>query len=156
MEENERKFNENFRKEIEENEKRLKETNDNLNRGFQENLRNLEEINRRTEENNRRIIAYFTESNRRISELLNQMNSSRNNKNNSNYKNLIETRINVDKLTEDNKRCVICYEDFKDNDESIFLPCFHVFHKKCIKKWLKYKDFCPLCKISVNNNLNNN
>ena len=74
---------------------------------------------------------------------------------NNNYDNLIESKINVNKLNENNKTCVICYDDFKDNDDVIFLPCFHVFHTKCIKEWLKNKNFCPLCKSNVKNNLNN-
>ena len=73
----------------------------------------------------------------------------------NNYDNLIESKININKLNEENKTCVICYEDFKDNEDAIFLPCFHFFHTKCIKEWLKKSDICPLCKISVKNNLNN-
>ena len=89
------------------------------------------------------------EENRRFREELNIIF----NNNNYNYNNLIETKIKFNKLKEENKTCVICYEDFKDNDDAIFLPCFHFFHTKCIKKWLKNKNFCPLCKINVKNNL---
>ena len=73
-----------------------------------------------------------------------------------NSNNLIETKIDISKLKEDDKACSICLEDFENNDKAIFLPCFHVFHSKCINDWLSKKDECPLCKISIKNNLNNN
>ena len=76
--------------------------------------------------------------------------------NQNNYTHLLETKIETNKLNDEKKRCIICYEDFKDNDNAIFLPCFHVFHSKCINEWLKNKDNCPLCKIEIKNNLNNN
>ena len=72
------------------------------------------------------------------------------------YNNLIESKIKVDKLNEENKKFSICLEDFKDNDYAIFLPCVHLFHTNCIKKGLKNKDNCPLCKLNIKTNLNNN
>jgi len=34
--------------------------------------------------------------------------------------------------------CVICMEDFKDNDELTVLPCNnnHYFHASCVKAWI--------------------
>ena len=44
--------------------------------------------------------------------------------------------------------CVICGEDIKENDELIKLNCpgKHFFHSICIKKWLKIKLSCPICR----------
>ena len=41
-------------------------------------------------------------------------------------------------VQETSKDCVICYEEFKADDQVTTLPCNakHVFHKDCIKKWL--------------------
>ncbi|KER27317.1 hypothetical protein T265_05639 [Opisthorchis viverrini] len=33
-------------------------------------------------------------------------------------------------------RCSICLEEFEENDQIVTLPCFHVYHKECVRKWL--------------------
>ena len=61
----------------------------------------------------------------------------------------------IDKLSEDKKNYVICMDNFIEGDYTISLPCIHIFHAKCIKKWLMRKKFCPICKFVINkNNLN--
>ena len=44
--------------------------------------------------------------------------------------------------------CVICMEQFKDDDIILVLPCDdkHYFHKKCTMQWLERKTECPLCR----------
>ncbi|XP_020574418.1 E3 ubiquitin-protein ligase MBR1-like isoform X2 [Phalaenopsis equestris] len=42
--------------------------------------------------------------------------------------------------------CPICLEEFKDNDSQGLMKCPHVYHFTCIKKWLKLKKTCPVCK----------
>jgi hypothetical protein len=67
------------------------------------------------------------------------------------YNLLPENRIkDVSKLDEENKRCTICLEDFINNDKVIFLPCFHIYHKSCIFKWMIKDATCPLCKMDIN------
>ena len=56
----------------------------------------------------------------------------------------------IDKLSEDKKKCLICQENFKNGENSINLPCIHIFHYECIKKWLKEKKCCPICKFIIN------
>ena len=58
--------------------------------------------------------------------------------------------IEVNKLNDENKRCIICLEDFKCNDIIIYLPCFHIFHDYCIIKWLRKNATCPICKSNIN------
>lgn len=42
-------------------------------------------------------------------------------------------------------KCSICL--YKFNNKSIMkLNCDHIYHKKCIKKWLKKNNSCPLCR----------
>jgi hypothetical protein len=45
------------------------------------------------------------------------------------------------------KSCVICLENFNNNDNVRIMPCFHVFHLDCIDKWLlEYNYKCPTCR----------
>ena len=46
--------------------------------------------------------------------------------------------------------CSICLEDIHKNEEKI-LMCNHKFHKKCINKWTKINNICPLCRKIINN-----
>ena len=47
--------------------------------------------------------------------------------------------------------CSICLEDIKFDDNSSFLcNCKHVFHKKCINRWItEYKNMCPNCRTKI-------
>ena len=40
--------------------------------------------------------------------------------------------------------CAICLEDC--NMIWKRLPCGHMFHRSCIRKWMKNKKTCPLCR----------
>ena len=46
-------------------------------------------------------------------------------------------------------KCIICYEDFKENDNITTLPCAHVFHIDCIKNWILAHVNCPICKFKI-------
>ena len=157
-------------KEIEER-RRNQEGSQNSNREFlmNNNLENLrkraEELRKKLDEDRKKyeeemkryrdqLERNIEERNRRIEEILYNYQSANRRGNQYNYNNLIESKIDVNKLNEENKKCVICYEDFMNNDSAIFLPCFHVFHSNCIREWLSKKDICPLCKINIKNNLN--
>ena len=58
----------------------------------------------------------------------------------------------INHLDEDKKKCLICLENFKIGDDSIILPCIHIFHSECIKKWMKNKNACPICKNKIHPN----
>ena len=55
----------------------------------------------------------------------------------------------VDKLDNDKKKCIICLENYVNGDDSIALPCIHIFHASCIKTWLKENSLCPICKNEI-------
>ncbi|KAK2977665.1 hypothetical protein RJ640_015662 [Escallonia rubra] len=45
--------------------------------------------------------------------------------------------------------CSICHEDFVPRDMVNRLPCSHIFHTRCILRWLKRSNTCPLCRSKV-------
>jgi hypothetical protein len=61
---------------------------------------------------------------------------------------LPKNKVNdINKL--DEKKCVICLEYFVNGDVLTTIPCFHVFHPKCINEWFKNKNTCPICKTKI-------
>lgn len=44
--------------------------------------------------------------------------------------------------------CTVCLDEMKLNEDRCLLGCSgeHVFHEHCIKKWLRQKDSCPVCR----------
>ncbi|KAG0353166.1 hypothetical protein BC939DRAFT_455880 [Gamsiella multidivaricata] len=53
-------------------------------------------------------------------------------------------------LANDPVECVICLEDYKDEDELRVLPCRHEYHVACIDNWLtNRKKYCPICKRDI-------
>ena len=58
---------------------------------------------------------------------------------------LTEDIIKKAELTE----CSICLGDFMVDELICFITCFHVFHSKCIKDWLKRSKLCPMCNTEV-------
>ena len=112
----------------------------------QENLRRNDEKLRKMEEEFNRIkemlrssrFIRFNENDNEMNDILNQL--------------PVTIIGDINKLNDENKRCVICLEDFKNNDKSIYLPCFHLFHEKCITDWINMKKgFCPFCRTIINN-----
>lgn len=52
------------------------------------------------------------------------------------------------------EKCAICIVKFKGVDIIKEFPCKHIFHKKCILKWLKQSNKCPLCKHDITEEIN--
>ena len=48
-----------------------------------------------------------------------------------------------------NKECIICFDDFKENDKIRILKCTHMYHKKCIDEWISIKTICPECMDNI-------
>ncbi|KAF5752664.1 E3 ubiquitin ligase BIG BROTHER isoform X2 [Tripterygium wilfordii] len=47
------------------------------------------------------------------------------------------------------ERCVICQTKYKRGDKQMKLPCIHIYHSKCITKWLSINKICPVCNAEV-------
>lgn len=45
----------------------------------------------------------------------------------------------------DDHECAICLGLLEDGDVVGDIPCGHLFHKECLKTWVKRKTRCPLC-----------
>ena len=39
--------------------------------------------------------------------------------------------------SEEHKECQVCQEDYKVGEETLKLPCKHIYHPDCILNWLK-------------------
>lgn len=54
-----------------------------------------------------------------------------------------------------NKLCVICmvsvsiFNDFNHELCAVCTPCDHIFHQKCLKKWMSVKLECPTCRRQI-------
>ena len=47
------------------------------------------------------------------------------------------------------KDCAVCKDDFEISQETIELPCKHVFHEECILPWIKQSGTCPVCRFEL-------
>lgn len=45
--------------------------------------------------------------------------------------------------------CPICLEKYKKKDKVVDLNCGHIFHKSCIKLWIKKNNSCPHCRRNI-------
>ncbi|XP_022137196.1 uncharacterized protein LOC111008721 isoform X2 [Momordica charantia] len=52
-------------------------------------------------------------------------------------------------LSQVDRKCSICQEDYEVDDEMGKLECGHSYHIHCIKQWLAQKNMCPVCKTAV-------
>jgi len=66
----------------------------------------------------------------------------------------IKTHDYKDVANQDNKLCVICQEDFENEDKVRHLPCDHIYHENCIDTWFNKNVHCPLCKKDIREFLN--
>ena len=58
----------------------------------------------------------------------------------------------LDKLiNSNNEKCLICLEDFIENNHVLYLPCSHLFHSVCILRWLLDNNKCPICQTDYKN-----
>jgi hypothetical protein len=48
--------------------------------------------------------------------------------------------------------CCICLAIMKLNEEVTKLKCKHIFHVKCLEKWLENKEECPFCRGKIEQN----
>ncbi|KAG4132108.1 hypothetical protein ERO13_D08G011866v2 [Gossypium hirsutum] len=49
----------------------------------------------------------------------------------------------------DEEKFMICLEEVEVGFEASQMPCSHVFHDDCIKKWLQQSHYCPICRFEM-------
>ena len=128
----------------------LGRNNNNIIFNIQNNNNNNRRNRRSSMENNaiRRPLDFDASSSSSDSEDIKFSKDLGNNSNNQNY--IISKIKDPKKLSENKQKCLICLEKFRKGENTIILPCLHIFHSSCIKKWMEIKNFCPLCKKSIN------
>lgn len=45
--------------------------------------------------------------------------------------------------------CCICISDINNGEETVLLPCGHMFHSPCVVEWLKKNNTCPVCRFEL-------
>lgn len=45
--------------------------------------------------------------------------------------------------------CSICLSDINKGENTVLLPCGHIFHWKCCHSWLKDNNTCPVCRFEL-------
>jgi hypothetical protein len=56
------------------------------------------------------------------------------------------TEIDEQEHIEEDDICTICLLEFREGDIVGDIPCGHMFHKDCLKSWIRRrKNHCPLC-----------
>ena len=45
--------------------------------------------------------------------------------------------------------CSICLMEVNEGQDTILLPCGHMFHEGCVTKWLEIHNTCPLCRFEL-------
>uniref|UniRef100_A0A7N0ZSI7 RING-type E3 ubiquitin transferase n=1 Tax=Kalanchoe fedtschenkoi TaxID=63787 RepID=A0A7N0ZSI7_KALFE len=53
----------------------------------------------------------------------------------------------LDKVEVEEGACAICLEENKERFSRT--PCKHVFHTKCVEKWLRISSSCPMCRYAM-------
>ncbi|GMH05605.1 hypothetical protein Nepgr_007445 [Nepenthes gracilis] len=64
----------------------------------------------------------------------------------------LSATINLEELPhidQKNVSCIICQDEYDDNDRIAMLDCGHEYHADCLKKWLYLKNVCPICKSTA-------
>ncbi|GJQ08524.1 hypothetical protein GpartN1_g315.t1 [Galdieria partita] len=75
--------------------------------------------------------------------------SQRSNPTSKSFVDSLEGQLLTEQEAKEAESCAICWEDFQPNTVVVFLPCSHLFCKKCICTWLKENSTCPTCRYKL-------
>lgn len=58
--------------------------------------------------------------------------------------------------SEEDTQCSICLSEYQENEVLRIMPkCGHSFHLSCIDIWLRKQSTCPVCRLSVQESIEN-
>ncbi|CAD8085522.1 unnamed protein product [Paramecium primaurelia] len=57
--------------------------------------------------------------------------------------------VNNQIQSNDLQDCAICLDPLSNQQPIKNTPCKHIFHAKCIEKWLQKNQFCPFCRFDL-------
>ncbi|KAG8378077.1 hypothetical protein BUALT_Bualt08G0100500 [Buddleja alternifolia] len=59
--------------------------------------------------------------------------------------------LEMKKIMDYGLSCSICLEEFPSRGEceGVIMPCKHIFHGDCIKKWLTISHYSPVCRFKM-------
>lgn len=60
---------------------------------------------------------------------------------------LVWQSSNDDSLNSINIMCIVCLEEYADDEVVSITSCNHVFHQECIMRWFRDHFRCPICRI---------
>jgi len=149
------KHNQEYQNDIANMEEKYKNNLNNLKNKYESQL---EQANIENNENSQKLKDYYDEmiKARKVYEEMNrdikdkkQINNNDNNINKEND----EYDLEVIEYSDNNetkfqfKECLICMEEFKNEEKIAILKCEHCYHDDCIKDWIKRAKgiFCPFC-----------
>lgn len=71
----------------------------------------------------------------------------------TNYSTIMRRKLRPNVKVSDNECvCDICSFKIEDSVQTL-LPCDHGFHHRCLNTWLKYNQYCSICKVELTNDI---
>lgn len=63
----------------------------------------------------------------------------------------LESKLKKTQVSEEKqKECSICLTAMTQQQNTVFTPCVHQFHRDCLLKSLQFNTTCPMCRFSLN------
>ena len=45
--------------------------------------------------------------------------------------------------------CPVCINEYMESESIITLPCFHILHEACCRRWVRHRAKCPVCMTDI-------
>jgi len=77
---------------------------------------------------------------------MSKCNAIKNNGDGCSYNSLVGSDmcgVHIDKVN-----CITCFDNIKLSDR-FNLECGHIFHRDCIRRWMKVNPTCPICRQNI-------